>query len=71
MTTTIDGPRVQAQSGKPRQLVVFLHGYGADGADLIEIGRQWRALLPDADFVAPNAPERCAVVTASARNLPA
>lgn len=61
MATTIDGPRVQSKSGKPRQLVVFLHGYGADGADLIEIGRQWRAILPDADFVAPNAPERCAM----------
>lgn len=56
----IDGPRVQARSGKPKQLVVFLHGYGADGADLIEIGRQWRAFLPDAEFVAPHAPERCA-----------
>lgn len=55
----IDGPRVQARSGKPKQLVVFLHGYGADGADLIEIGRQWRAFLPDAEFVAPHAPERC------------
>lgn len=61
MATTIDGPRVQAKSGKPKQLVVFLHGYGADGADLIEIGRQWRAFLPDADFVSPNAPERCAM----------
>jgi phospholipase/carboxylesterase len=55
----IDGPRVAAKSGKARQLVVFLHGYGADGADLIEIGKQWRSFLPDADFVAPNAPERC------------
>jgi phospholipase/carboxylesterase len=61
MAAMIDGPRVQAKSGSPRQLVVFLHGYGADGADLIEIGRQWRAFLPDADFVAPNAPERCAM----------
>ncbi|WP_424361100.1 alpha/beta hydrolase [Methylocystis parvus] len=57
----IDGPRVAAKSGKARQLVVFLHGYGADGADLIEIGRQWRTFLPDADFVAPHAPERCAM----------
>jgi phospholipase/carboxylesterase len=40
--------------------VVFLHGYGADGNDLIEIGYQWRTLLPDAAFVSPNAPERCA-----------
>ncbi|WP_036283840.1 alpha/beta hydrolase [Methylocystis sp. ATCC 49242] len=61
MAAAIDGPRVQAKSGKPRQLVVFLHGYGADGNDLIEIGRQWRSFLPDADFVAPHAPERCAM----------
>lgn len=61
MTATIDGPRLTAKSGKARQLVVFLHGYGADGNDLIEIGRQWRAFLPDADFVAPHAPERCAM----------
>ncbi|MCX7900339.1 MAG: alpha/beta hydrolase, partial [Methylocystis sp.] len=56
----IDGPKVQAKSGKARQLVVLLHGYGADGNDLIEIGRQWRGFLPDADFIAPHAPERCA-----------
>ena len=61
MSKTIDGPRIQAHSGKCRQLVVFLHGYGADGADLIEIGRQWRSFLPDAEFVAPNAPERCSM----------
>jgi phospholipase/carboxylesterase len=40
-------------------LVVFLHGYGADGNDLIDIGRAWQALLPDAAFVSPHAPERC------------
>ena len=27
---------------RARQLVVFLHGYGADGNDLIEIGRAWQ-----------------------------
>ena len=37
---------------------MLLHGYGADGKDLIEIGRQWQRLLPHAAFVAPNAPER-------------
>jgi phospholipase/carboxylesterase len=61
MTETITGPRLEAQSGPPKQLVVFLHGYGADGKDLIEIGRQWRPWLPDAAFVAPNAPEPCAM----------
>lgn len=68
--TSIDGPRVAAQSGRARQLVVFLHGFGADGNDLIEIGRQWRAFLPDADFVAPHAPERCAMSPAGRQWFP-
>ncbi|MGO8798219.1 MAG: alpha/beta hydrolase [Roseiarcus sp.] len=61
MAQTITGPRLEAKSGRPKQLVVLLHGYGADGKDLIEIGRQWRNWLPDAAFVAPNAPEPCAM----------
>lgn len=61
MAVKIDGPRLQPKSGQTKQLVVFLHGYGADGNDLIEIGRQWRAFLPDAAFVSPHAPERCAM----------
>jgi phospholipase/carboxylesterase len=56
---TIDGPRLPAASGKATSLVVFLHGYGADGNDLIAIAREWRRLMPDAAFVAPHAPERC------------
>jgi phospholipase/carboxylesterase len=55
----IDGPRLAPRSGPARQLVVFLHGYGADGSDLIEIGRQWQELLPSAAFVSPDAPEPC------------
>lgn len=58
--TKLDGPRLPARSGKARQLVVFLHGYGADGNDLIDIGRAWQELLPDTAFVSPNAPEPCA-----------
>ncbi len=61
MVAMIDGPRIAPKSGKARQLVVFLHGYGADGKDLIELGRQWATLLPDAAFVAPHAPEPCAM----------
>jgi len=59
MATTIDGPRLNPKSGPVKQLVVFLHGYGADGQDLIELGAQWRQLLPQAAFVAPHAPDRC------------
>ena len=58
MAATLTGPRLAPRSGgRAKQLVVFLHGYGADGNDLIEIGRQWQRWLPDAAFVAPNAPE--------------
>ena len=42
MTAELDGPRLTPRSGTPRQLVIFLHGYGADGNDLIEIGRAWQ-----------------------------
>jgi len=56
----LDGPRLEPRSRQARQLVVFLHGYGADGNDLIEIGRAWQQLLPDAAFVSPHAPEPCA-----------
>ncbi len=59
MSAALDGPRLPAGNGRANGLVVFLHGYGADGNDLIELGRQWRALLPEAAFVSPHAPERC------------
>jgi phospholipase/carboxylesterase len=60
MAIELDGPRLEPQSGgAARQLVVFLHGYGADGNDLIEIGRAWQPLLPHCAFVSPNAPEPC------------
>jgi phospholipase/carboxylesterase len=55
----LDGPRLAPRSGSPRQLVVFLHGYGADGNDLIELGGAWQQLLPQAAFVSPHAPEPC------------
>jgi phospholipase/carboxylesterase len=61
MSAAIDGPRIPAAAGRTSQLVVFLHGYGADGNDLIELGRQWRALMPEAAFVSPHAPERSPV----------
>lgn len=56
----LDGPRLPPRSRTARQLVVFAHGYGADGNDLIDIGRAWQELLPDAAFVSPHAPEPCA-----------
>jgi phospholipase/carboxylesterase len=55
----LDGPRLEPRSGAAKQLVVFLHGYGADGNDLIDIGRAWQGPLPDAAFVSPHAPRPC------------
>ena len=59
MAVELDGPRLSPRSGAAQQLVVFLHGFGADGNDLIEIGRAWQPLLPQAAFVSPHAPEPC------------
>ena len=59
MAAELDGPRLAPQSGPAQQLVVFLHGYGADGNDLIDIGRAWQQYLPHAAFASPHAPEPC------------
>ncbi|GAB2178198.1 alpha/beta hydrolase [Dongia sp. agr-C8] len=57
---TLDGPNVAPKSGsKAKQLVVFLHGYGSNGDDLISLAPYWADLLPDAEFVSPNAPFPC------------
>ena len=60
MAVELDGPRLEPRGGPAKRLVVFLHGYGADGNDLIELGRAWQPLLPDTAFVSPHAPEPCA-----------
>jgi phospholipase/carboxylesterase len=61
MAAELDGPRLEpGAGGAARQLVVFLHGFGADGNDLIDIGRAWQGLLPQAAFVSPHAPDPCA-----------
>ncbi|HEY4345591.1 MAG TPA: alpha/beta fold hydrolase [Parvibaculum sp.] len=55
----ITGPSIAAASGKAEQLVVLCHGYGADGNDLIGLAPHWQRTLPHADFISPNAPQRC------------
>lgn len=56
--TILDGPRLNPRHGGPaKQLIVLLHGYGADGNDLIGLAPHWQGLLPDAAFVAPHAPD--------------
>ena len=54
------GDRDPAEFACAMDLQRLLHGFGADGNDLIDIGRQRQALLPDTAFVSPHAPEPCA-----------
>lgn len=55
----LTGPSVAAKSGTTRQLVILCHGYGSDGNDLIALAPYWQQIMPDAAFIAPNAPEPC------------
>jgi len=58
MTVFIDGPRLPpARGGKPDALIVLLHGYGSNGADLISLAPYFAKLMPGAVFVSPNAIE--------------
>ena len=60
MTGKLAFGRRAAVSGRGASLVVLLHGYGADGADLLGLADVLGPHLPDTVFVAPDAPERCA-----------
>ncbi len=51
--------RRAARSGTARSVMVFLHGYGADGSDLLGLADVLAPHLPDTVFVAPDAPEPC------------
>jgi phospholipase/carboxylesterase len=56
MATLLEGPRIAPRRGQASALVVLLHGYGANGEDLIALGDAWSGSLPRAVFVAPDAP---------------
>ena len=57
---TLSGPyRPPSSGGKPRKLVILLHGVGANGDDLIGLAPYWAQALPEAEFLAPNAPYPC------------
>lgn len=60
MTRVLNAGRKAPVSGETRSAVVFLHGYGANGADLLGLADPLGEHLPDTLFVAPDAPEACA-----------
>lgn len=60
MTKIVNGSSLQPLSGgPPTSIVLLLHGYGSNGADLISLAPSWRRALPGTLFLAPNAPQRC------------
>jgi phospholipase/carboxylesterase len=57
---TLEGPSAApASGGQAKSLVIFLHGYGSNGADLIDLAPYWASALPDTLFLAPDAPQSC------------
>ena len=60
MARELQFKRKEAASGNTTSVVVFLHGYGADGADLLGLADPLSGHMPDTTFIAPDAPEKCA-----------
>ena len=60
MTRVLRSKRIAPKSGEMRSVVVFLHGYGANGDDLLGLAEPLAEHLPDTLFVSPDAPENCA-----------
>ena len=58
MSRVLKFGRKAARNGRAKSLVVFLHGYGADGADLLGLADVLAPHLPDTAFAAPDAAER-------------
>ncbi|MGB7408951.1 MAG: dienelactone hydrolase family protein [Pontixanthobacter sp.] len=65
MSIIVNGASLQPKSGAaPKQIVLLLHGYGANGNDLISFAPMWQDVLPNALFLAPHAPQQCAMMAA-------
>jgi phospholipase/carboxylesterase len=56
--STLNSYAIEPQE-KPKNIIVFLHGYGANGQDLIGIGAEWKRALPHTIFISPDAPFPC------------
>lgn len=52
---------LKPKSGKAESIVFFMHGYGANGQDLLGIGEFFSESLPNTMFIAPDAPWKCAM----------
>jgi len=61
----VNGASLKPLSGAPpKNIVLLLHGFGSSGTDMIALAPAWQAALPDTLFLAPHAPQRCAMMGA-------
>ena len=58
LDTTIINP---ISGNKPKNAIIFLHGYGADGKSISFLILNWARFLPDTIFLCPNGPEKCSI----------
>ena len=59
MKDNFNGQILLPEENKVKNATVFLHGYGANAEDLINIGEEWKKELPYTAFISPNAPFNC------------
>jgi phospholipase/carboxylesterase len=59
VTRALRAERVKPLSGEASSAVIFLHGYGANGRDLIGLAEPLAEHMPDTLFLSPDAPEEC------------
>jgi len=63
LSKIVNGASLKPRSGAPpKKIVLLLHGYGSSGTDMISLAPQWQDALPDTLFLAPHAPQRCAMM---------
>jgi phospholipase/carboxylesterase len=56
---SLEGPVLKSKTEQHKNIVIFIHGYGANGDDLIGLGSYWRNDLADTLFLSPHAPFAC------------
>ena len=57
---SLTGPFIPpANDGAPKQVMLLLHGWGADGNDLVDLARSYSTRFPGMAFFVPNGPDPC------------
>jgi phospholipase/carboxylesterase len=55
----LTGPNLKSKSDNPEILIIFFHGWGSNGDDLIQLAPLFAQHFPTAYFLSPNGPEAC------------